>query len=146
MRFLLDTNVVSEPASRFPDARVLEWLSAQDSEAMYVSAVTLAEIEEGIARLPQSRRRTQLENWRDELIDAVGARLLAVDARVGMAWGVVRARLGRHNHTIAPLDGFIAATAEVHDMTVVTRNVRHFRAWGGRVLNPWQDVAVTRSF
>jgi predicted nucleic acid-binding protein len=140
LKLLLDTNVVSEPANIRPNPKVVAWLSRQDPLEVHISVVTLAEIEEGIARLPPSRRRAQLEPWRDALLASIGERLVAVDEPVASAWGALRARLAAERRSIAPLDGFVAATAEVHGMTVVTRNTRHFQAWGGPVFNPWVDA------
>ncbi len=139
MRFLLDTNVVCEPTAAAPSARVLEWLAACDPLDLFVSVVTLAEIEEGIARLPPTRRRGALEAWRDDLVASLGARLIDVDTDVATAWGALRARLAAAKRTVSPMDGFIVATAECRGLTLATRNEKHFQAWGGPLLNPWND-------
>lgn len=137
MRFLLDTNVVSETVRHAPRLEVVEWIAARDPFTLQISAVTFAEIEEGIALLPEGHRRHRLESWRDLLATSTSERLLPVGLEVSMAWGAIRARVSREGHTMAPLDAFIAATAEVHDLTVATRNVKDFEAWGGPVFNPW---------
>jgi len=139
LKLLLDTNVVSEPASRAPNPRVLAWIAAQDPLALHVSVVTWAEIEEGIARLPRSRRRRELEDWREALFESIEDRLLIVDRRIASAWGAIRARLALRKLSMAPIDGFIAATAEVYGMIVVSRNARHFAPWGGPLINPWSE-------
>lgn len=139
MKVLLDTNVICEPTAATPDAGVLAWLAARDPRDLYISAVSLAEIEEGIARLPANRRRRLLVAWRDALIDALEDRLVPVDAATASAWGALRARLAAEKRTISPMDAFIAATAERHGLTLATRNEKHFTAWGGPLINPWRD-------
>ncbi len=137
MRYLLDSNVVCEPTSAAPNARVLAWIAARRPLDLYVSVITLAEIEEGVERLAVSRRRADLEAWRDGLVASLGDRLMGVDAGVASTWGALRARLAATRQTIAPMDAFIAATAEFHGFTLVTRNEKHFRPWGGPLVNPW---------
>ncbi len=137
--FLLDTNVVSEPAQPSAEPRVLAWIARQDPFALYASAITVAEIEQGIAGLPTSQRRRRLEAWRDDLLEAMAERIVPVDSTIALAWGGLRARLAARGLSIAPLDGFLAATAEVAGLTLVTRNTKHFRAWGGPLFDPWID-------
>ncbi len=138
MTYLLDTNVVCEPTCPTPNDRVLRWLAARNPRELYVSVVTLAEIDEGVARLPQGHKRDRLRAWRGALVVATGDRLIPVDAGIAAAWGAFRARLASARQTISPLDGFIAATAEHRGLTLVTRNEKHFRAWGGALINPWE--------
>jgi toxin FitB len=137
LRFLLDTNVVSELVRKTPNLEVTQWLAARDPFTLHISTITFAEIAEGIALLTQSERRRRLESWRDRLATSTGERLMPVGLEIAAAWGVIRARLSREGRSMAPLDAFIAATAEVHDLTVVTRNTRHFEPWGGPLFNPW---------
>ncbi len=137
MKFLLDTNVVCEPTAVAPSARVLAWLAARDPLDLFVSVVTLAEIEEGIARLPRTRRRGALEVWRAALVASLGSRLIDIDPDIATVWGALRARLAAAKRTISPMDGFVAATAESRGLTLATRNEKHFQAWGGPLVNPW---------
>ena len=140
MKYLLDTNVVSEPETKYPHLKVIEWIAARDPLTLHISAVTFGEIEEGMALLPDGNRRYRLESWRDLLASATGERVIPVGFEIATAWGALRARVAREGRTMAPLDAFIAATAEVHDLILVTRNVRDFEAWGGRIFNPWRDA------
>lgn len=139
MKLLLDTNVVCEAVVATPNQKVVDWIAAQKPDDLHLSVVTLGEITEGIARLPTSRRRHRLEAWRDDIVASAGERLLSVDPPIASAWGVLRARLAARGRSISPIDAFVAATAEVHGMVVVTRNVKHFEAWGGPILNPWRE-------
>jgi predicted nucleic acid-binding protein len=137
LTYLLDTNVVCEPTCPAPNGRVLTWLAARNPLELHVSVVTLAEIDEGVARLPPSHKQDRLRAWRGALVAATGDRLIAVGAGISAAWGALRARLAAARQTISPLDGFIAATAECRGLVLVTRNEKHFRAWGGALINPW---------
>ncbi len=139
MKYLLDTNVVCEATAPAPNARVLGWIAARRSLDLHISVVTLAEIEEGIARLPASRRRNDLETWRDALIPSFEDRVISLDGEIARVWGALRARLAAKNRTISPMDGFIAATAERHGLVLATRNEEPFRPWGGSLANPWLE-------
>ena len=140
MSFLLDTNVISEPVSKQPNQAVLDWIGEQEPTALYLSVATVAEIGAGIARLRASRQRSGLEHWRAQLIESFEERVLPIDLRVAVNWGDIRARAAGAGASIGPMDAFLAATAEVHGFTLVTRNVKDFKIWGGRILNPWTIV------
>lgn len=137
MKFLLDTNVVSEPLQKRPRLEVVEWLAARDPFSLHISAVTFAEVEEGIALLPEGWRRHRLQSWRDQLARSTADRLIPVGLEIATVWGALRARTSQAGRTMAHVDAFIAATAEVHGLTLVTRNVKDFEAWGGPLLDPW---------
>ena len=135
--FLLDTNVISDPVGRNPSPIVAGWLSTQPSEALHLSKATVQEIEFGIARLGASRRLSQLKVWWDEILDQFDDRLIPIDGEIALAWGRLRARADAEMRTIPVMDAVLAATAQVHGLTLVTRNVRHVEVWGGPVVNPW---------
>jgi predicted nucleic acid-binding protein len=106
----------------------MAWLAKRDPLDLFVSVVTLAEIEEGIARLGRTRRRVVLEAWRDALVPSLDGLIIDLDADIARAWGALRAQLAAANRTISPMDGFIAATAECRRLTLATRNEKHFHA------------------
>ncbi|MEQ9640284.1 MAG: type II toxin-antitoxin system VapC family toxin [Alphaproteobacteria bacterium] len=142
MSFLLDTNVVSEEIKPRPDPGVSQWLREADEDRVFVSAVTLAELRFGTARLPDSRRRRMIEDWlTHQVMQRFAGRLLAVDTAVADTWGEVVAASYATGRPISILDGFLAATAAVHDLTLVTRNISDFVATGVSLLNPWTDVS-----
>ncbi len=139
--FLLDTMTVSEGSKPQPDTSVAAWLEAQSIDVCYISVLTLGEIRFGIERLPNaSARRGVISQWvHDTLLPTFGNRILAFDAEAALVWGsIVAASLGR-GLTIPTVDAQIAATARVHDLTLVTRNTRHFAATGVRIIDPWSD-------
>jgi predicted nucleic acid-binding protein len=136
--FLLDTNVLSEFARvRPPDSRVDLWLKARPDDLLYASVLTFAEIRRGIELLPTGKRRSQLEEWLDDLDTSFSERLLPVTKAVGDRWAVLSAQAKRRGTTVALFDGIIAATALEHDLTIATRNVRDFSDLGVRLVNPW---------
>jgi predicted nucleic acid-binding protein len=140
--FLLDTNVISE-FNRVgkPDEHVRQWLDAASADALYVSVITLAEIQFGIEVLPLGKRRVQLEQWMDQEFDSWFAdRLLPVDTDVVRRWAVLSADRQNQGRPIAQFDGLIAATALRHGLTLVTRNVKDFSGLGITLFSPWDDT------
>jgi len=133
--FLLDTVVLSELRKNDRNPGLVRWLSGADDGKLFVSVVTVGEIERGIRR-QQGRDAAfaqRLTDWLAHLVLAYGDRILPITTEVARRWGQCSADLGR-----ADADILIAATALEHDMVVVTRNERHFMPTGVRVFNPWE--------
>ena len=138
MSFLLDTNVISEPMRARPNAGVLDWLARVDEDRVFLSVVTIAELRYGIERLAVGKRRDGLDAWlRKDLGTRFEGRVLPVDVGVADACGRLVARSELLGHPIEPRDAFIAATAEVHGLTLVTRNVSDFEPTLKAVVSPW---------
>ncbi len=143
MSFLLDTNVVSEATRPRPNDGVMAWLAAADEDAVFLSVITLAELQRGVDRLPAGRRHSQLDVWlreewlREELPLRFTGRMLPIDEAVAEACGHLVARGEARGRTISAMDGFLAATAMVHQLTLVPPNVVDFRQLVPRILNPW---------
>lgn len=137
--FLLDTNVISELVQKKPDERVMAWSDAAGEELLHLSVLTLGEIRQGIAMLPQSRRRISLETWLDvELRDRFAGRILSVDSAVADRWGKLTARANLAGRPLPIIDSLLAATALLHGLTIVTRNIRDFERMDVDVVNPWE--------
>ena len=100
--------------------------------------MTFAEIRRGIELLPTGKRRTQLEEWQDDLQVSFADRLLPVTKAIGDRWAVLSAQAQRRGTPLAIMDGLIAATALEHDLTVVTRNIKDFTGLGVALFNPWE--------
>jgi predicted nucleic acid-binding protein len=140
VNFLLDTNVVSEWTKPRPDAGVVRWLEEADEDRVFISVVTLAELRHGIEMLPAGARRDRLDVWLTEQVPArFETRVLPVDAETANSWGRVMARGKAEGRPAGTMDAFIAATAERHDLILVTRNVSDFNALGIRLMNPWSN-------
>jgi hypothetical protein len=138
LSFLLDTNVVSEWVKPKPAPTVVGWLSGVDEDEVFLSVVSIAELRRGVDLLAAGRRRQRLDGWlRNELADRFHGRILAVDSPVADAWGRLMAHASRAGRTVGSMDAFVAATAEAHGLTLVTRNVRDFERLGVDLLNPW---------
>jgi predicted nucleic acid-binding protein len=137
--YLLDTNVISElrePRARRPDPSVLRWFRGVSPASFYLSVVTVMELELGILQLKRRdpARAAVLRAWlNDHVLIVFAGRILPVDIEIAQRAAAL------HSPTrIAELDEFIAATAFVHQMTVVTRNISHFAPTGVSTLNPWE--------
>jgi toxin FitB len=138
MSLLLDTNVVSEGLKPQPNAGVVAWMDNVDEDQVYISVVTLTELRYGIERSAAGSRRKRLEEWlQRELPKRFDGRILAVDEIIADASGRIVARSEAAGHPIEAIDAFLAATAEVHRLTLVTRNQSDFKAVLKTTLNPW---------
>lgn len=139
--FLIDTNVLSEyNRPGIPDAGVRNWLQTTTRELQHVSVITLAEIQKGIELLAPGKRRDQLDLWLKQDLEAwFSSRILHVDRQVARQWASVVAQGIRTGRPIPTIDSLIAATALVHDLVIVTRNVRDFQTTGAATLNPWHS-------
>lgn len=138
MRFLLDTCTVSELIKPRPDAGLVAWMDSQQDETLLLSAITIAELLRGIRKLPVGQRRQALEQWMaDDILNVFADRILPFDQSVAATWAdmvVVAEQSGRR---LSAYDSLIAATAQHHGMTLVTRNVTDMPSTV-LVLNPWQ--------
>lgn len=138
MSFLLDTNVVSEWTKPRPNPGIVEWAGQVDEDEVFLSVVTFAELRHGIERLPGGERRRQLDEWlRNDLPLRFEGRIVAVDGAIADAWGRVVARRESRGRPMSAMDALIAATAQVHGLTVVTRNTADFQGSVKSVLSPW---------
>jgi toxin FitB len=138
MSFLLDTNVLSEPMKERPNSGVLDWLSRVNEDEVFVSVVTITELRYGVERLATGKRRERLDGWlRKDLISRFEGRILPVDLGIGDACGRLMARSESTGRPIEARDAFIAATAEVHGLTLVTRNTSDFEPTLKAIINPW---------
>lgn len=137
--FLLDTNIVSEGIKASPSPKVFGWLDAHRPDELFISVISLAEIRYGIEALPDSAQRRRLEGWYPALVGSFAGRTLTVDQAVSETWGRLRRESELARRTMPVMDLFLAATAEAHGLTLVTRNVRDFAGWSGPILNPWDS-------
>jgi predicted nucleic acid-binding protein len=138
MNYLLDTCVLSEFLKKQPDQNVTSWVAAQFEQSLYLSVLTIGEIQKGIARLPDSRRKTALADWLNGVIERYGFRILPIGIETAIVWGDLKAALENRGVLLPAIDSLIAATAIKHDLTIVSRNVTDFSPAGVDVLNIWE--------
>lgn len=140
MRYLLDTNVLSEPARPDPDSNVVAWLEEQSQIDLVISVLALGEIAQGVERLPPGRKRDRLREWLEvELPRRFRERILPVDDRVARHWGRLSAQARRAGRPIAVIDGLLLATAAAYDLVFVTRNEGDCADRGVPIVNPWRE-------
>lgn len=139
LSYLLDTCVISEFVKPKPERKVLEWLNSVEVDRVFLSAVTLGEIQFGISNRPASNRRTELEVWLNiELMKQFAGRVLPLDGDTFITWGQMAAQQKRQGELMGVMDSLIAATALQHKMVLVTRNGVDFKATGLSLFNPWE--------
>ena len=139
MRYLLDTCVISELIKPKPKAKVTSWVRSQREEDLFVSALTIGELQKGISKLPASRKKERLQSWLDvALVERFDERLLGIDTKVGKKWGEIQAITETHGRKLPVIDSLIASTAVAHEMVVVTRNIDDMEPTGAMLFNPWE--------
>lgn len=143
MNYVLDTCVLSELAKKVPDGRVVAWLRAQAEERLYLSVLTLGELQKGVTKLTDSKRRRDLQSWLDEdLTQRFAGRILDVTAAVAGTWGRLQGQAEQAGRRLPVIDGLIAATALNFGAAVVTRNAADMETSGVDIVNPWSARAT----
>ena len=137
--FLLDTNVISELLKPKPEPKVVSWIEATDEQLMFLSVLTIGEIRRGINLHRDSAKRAKLEAWLASDVRArFESRILPVDDAVAERWGLLTAKAKTEkNHRLPVVDGLLAATAQHHDLILVTRNLDDVAPTGVQLFNPW---------
>lgn len=135
--YLLDTNVVSEVVKVAPDYRVLSFLAEQ--EDLWLSAITLHELEYGLNLVPPGRRLEYLRNAVSVYIETYADFVLPIARAEAEAAALLRARSRRAGHVLHFADALVAGTAKVHDLILATRNVKDFATLDVEIFNPWES-------
>ena len=138
MSWLLDTCVISELAKPRPAPSVAAWIRECPEDQLFISVITLGELEKGIAKLPGSARGKTLEAWvRNDVSERFRGRVLGIDIDVARRWGALSGVSEVRGKPLPVVDSLIAATSLHHDLIVVTRNTEDLERCGARCLNPW---------
>ncbi len=139
MNYLLDTCVISELIKPKPSPKVIKWLRSCQEESLFLSSLTIGEIQKGISKLPDSRKRKKLQIWLDsELTQRFDKRLIGIDFKVAQKWGEIQASSEIAGVKMPVIDSLIASIGLLYDMTVVTRNTGDMQNSGVRLFNPWE--------
>ncbi len=136
MGYLVDTNVFCEVVKAKPDPGVVCWLRDHEPE-LYISTVTIGEIRRGIECLPAGKRKAGLQSWLTGICSRMEGRILSFNTTTAHVWGQMVARCDKKGIKLPTADSQLAATAQRHGLTVVTRNVQDFKNAGVKLQNPF---------
>ena len=138
MKYLIDTNVISELKRSQPNAQVLAWLSTVHDESLYLSVLSLGEIRKGVEKVSDLQRQADLRRWLEHALpEWFEERLLPINADIANLWGKLQAQM---NRPLPAIDSLLATTALHHDLCLVTRNTKDFVYPHLTVLNPWEQT------
>jgi predicted nucleic acid-binding protein len=138
LKYLLDTCAISELIKNRPNKRVVKWIEECNEDNIYLSVLTIGEIQKGITKLEDKRRKVKIQIWLDSDLKARFAdRILPISEDVVLTWGVLEGEAELKGRPIPVIDALIGATALTYNLTVVTRNVEDINPTGARILNPW---------
>jgi hypothetical protein len=138
-QYLLDTNILAEETQLRPNPRVTAWLTVNRANS-YTTALNIGELAFGVRRLTDGRKRGALESWLNNLVAALEGRILALNERVAFCWADLQVELERLGQKMPAQDGYVAAIAHRHGLTVVTRNTGDFKRHGIRTENPFDEL------
>jgi predicted nucleic acid-binding protein len=138
MKFLVDTNILSEPTKPQPNPMVEKWISDHETE-FYTSALVIAELLNGLEKLPDSERKTRLARQIDKLIEKLSGRILSFNLRVAKEWVQLQAELRSKSQPMPWEDSIIAATARHHGLTLATHNTADFLHASVRLYDPFTN-------
>jgi len=140
LKYLLDTCLISELVKEKPDLGVLEWIEQQDEQALFLSVLTLGELQKGVSKLPDGRKKTQLLHWLDDdLQTRFTGRMLDIDTSVATLWGKMQGEAEQRGRRMPVIDSLLAATAHANKLAVVTRNGADMAGSGVEIINPWKN-------
>ena len=138
MNYLLDTCLISELVKKEPNSAVVSWLDEQDEQTLFLSVLTLGELQKGLSKLPAGTRRVELQAWVEhDLVERFTGRIIDIDLETAQFWGRLQGESEQRGESLLVMDSLIAATATVHGLLVVTRNIKDIERCRIRVCNPW---------
>lgn len=136
MKYLIDTNVISELVKATPNNEVYLWFNSIPNSDLYLSVLTLGEIRKGVSKIQDASKREKIRIWLEyDLPTWFNGRILSIDIDIANRWGVLQ---NQCNKPLPTIDSLIAATALHFDLIMVTRNIQDFQYPGLEVLNPWK--------
>lgn len=139
MKYLLDTCIISEFTKPSPEPKVVDLISFENEENLFLSVLTLGEIHKGIAKLPDSKKKKELANWVEtDLKKRFAGRIIKITEEIACHWGDILGQSEKAGRKIPVIDGLLAATAIKKGLTLVTRNIKDVVNCGCKILNPWE--------
>jgi predicted nucleic acid-binding protein len=138
VKYLLDTCLISELVKKAPNRAVVSWLDEQDEQSLFLSALTIGELQKGISKLPDGARKDDLQVWIEhDLVLRFSGRIIDIDLESMLIWGKLQGESEQKGESLAVMDSLIATTAKAYGLAVVTRNVKDMERCHVRVCNPW---------
>jgi predicted nucleic acid-binding protein len=138
VKYLLDTCLISELIKKVPNPAVVCWLDEQDEQSLFLSILTIGELQKGISKLPDGARKDELQAWVEhDLTLRFMGRIIDIEKEAMLIWGRLQGESERRGESLPVMDSLIAATAKAHGLVVVTRNVKDIERCQVRVCNPW---------
>lgn len=138
MNYLLDTCVLSELVKAQPSQKVRDWICTKQASQLFISSMTWAELHRGVAKLLPSKRRNELTEWLADLDEQFGDRKLPFDTKAAEHWALMVSALEAQGKSMPVIDSLICATAQYHNLTLVTRNTKDFAHSQVLLIDPWQ--------
>ena len=140
MNYLLDTCLLSELHKTDPNQGVTDWVRNTNENRFLVSALSLGEIQKGIAKLEDGRRKRAIQSWLDhDLRERFAGRILPVDEDVALEWGMFCGASERKGLSLPAIDSLLAVSCVVHNLVIVTRNDKDFECYPIKRVNPWSN-------
>jgi len=141
MSWLLDTCVLSEYVKKQPEAKVIDWLDAQNEPSLFISVISIGEIEKGIIKLQRRDldRSQKLMVWLGKVEQRFAGRILPIDMQIMRAWANLSGTAEADGYKLPVMDALLMAVAQCHGLTIVTRNIQDFRRFP-HLYNPWEDL------
>ena len=138
MKYLLDTCLISALVKKVPNSAVVSWLDEQDEQSLFLSVLTIGELQKGICKLSDGKRKDELQAWVEhDLTLRFMGRIIDIDMEAMLIWGRLQEESEQKGESLPVMDSLIAATAKAHGLAVVTRNVKDMERCQVRVCNPW---------
>ena len=138
MKYLLDTCVISEFVVKLPSKSVLEWLENCSEDNLFLSVLSIGEIQKGISKLPESNKKLALQHWlTNDLSKRFDNRILPITIEIADTWGIIQGIAESKGTKLPVIDSLLAATVMVHNLTLVTRNTKDVAHIEVSIINPW---------
>lgn len=139
MNYLLDTCVISELIKKKPNPNVVKWISDIEEANLFISVLTMGELQKGIEKLSESRKKDKLLKWiTHDMKKRFQNKIIDFDLHTAVIWGKIQAKSEMSGQKLPAIDSLIAATGISHDLIVVTRNITDMKSTGAELFNPWE--------